>query len=323
MVFSMIATGSRTRQEEKDGTEYYKTNAATVESMNRIDSQIRPIADTFQHVLKNKIIDRNFNESFSSFREYECTDDANLIDWEASARISTAGSGQQDRFYIRTDRNCHDTDICILYDISASMFFGTQERLKSEYTSVLAGMITHAAVNNGNGAGIIFFNSKVREYIAPEKGKGQYSKILEKLATDDVCCEGCNIKDAIKAAIGTLNQNSVLFIISDFIGIDKKDEEWEHYLKDAALKFKTVVGIMVRDIRDSKLPAGIGIMRVRDPITGNVARVNIDSIRQTYEAEAKIQESYIYRLFNGCGAELIKYYTTDNFVAPIAKHFNA
>ncbi|MEA2003440.1 MAG: DUF58 domain-containing protein [archaeon] len=318
----MIAIGNRTKQEEKDSTEYHKTDAATVESMNRIDSQIRPVTDTFQHVLKNKIIDRNFNESFSSFKEYEYTDDANLIDWEASARISAAGSSQ-DRFYIRTDMNSHNTDICILHDISASMFFGTQDRLKSEYASVLAGMITHAAINNGNGAGIIFFNSKVREYIAPEKGKSQYSKILEKLAADDICCEGCNIKDAIKTAVGTLNQNSVLFIISDFIGIDKKDGEWVHFLKDAALKFKTVVGIMIRDIRDSKLPAGIGIMRVRDPVTDNVARVDIDGIRQTYEAEAKIQESYMSRLFNGCGAELIKYYTTDNHIAPIAKHFNA
>ncbi|NPA38788.1 MAG: DUF58 domain-containing protein [Candidatus Nanohaloarchaeota archaeon] len=281
-----------------------------------INTEVKKIIDLFRIILKYKMVLRGRGIEFADIRKYLPTDDASLIDWKVSARMST--SGKLDRLFVKVYEEERDLDVILLIDASATMDFGTQERLKREYVSLLAGTLSTASIEAGDKVGMVMFNDTIK-YIPPERSDVQTIRILAELVKKENWKGGKNLAEAINFALKTTTNRSFLFIISDFISIG---DDWIEPLRAASVKFDGVLGIMIRDVRDSYLPKGVGYFRLKDPITGKVTEANLDKIKSKFEKLAKEQEEYVEKKFHESGAGFVKYYTNENFVKTLIKWFD-
>lgn len=287
--------------------------------MIEIDTEVKKLVDIFRFVLKYRIVFRGRGVEFAGIRKYLPTDDASLIDWKVSARMST--SGKLDKLYVKIYEEERDLDVIILLDVSDTMLFGTQEKLKSEYAMLLTGTIAHAAIDVGDNTALIMFNEGTKKLIPPAKGALQYFKILKELVDKDNWGGKKDVGRIVNEIVKTTTNNrTFLFIISDFISTD---DSWQEDLQSAVAKFDGVLGIMVRDLRDSELPEDVGNFRFSNPFDGSIVTdTNIDKVRERFNKLAREQEEMIERMFKQSGAGFIKYRTDQTFVVPIMEWFS-
>lgn len=284
--------------------------ASMQDLMAEIDVNVRKVVDIFRFALVYRVLFKGGGIEFAGLREYvPGEDDASRIDWKASLRSKN--------LYVKEFEEERNLDVFILLDSSRSMLFGTQGKLKSEYAAVVAGTLAYAGIESGDNVGFSMFSDSPLVSIPPSNDVSVYYRILELMGNPRYWGGGCNLNGALLSMVETVEEKSILFVVSDFIGVG---EEWFSALKTAAGKFNRVFGIMVRDVRDSFIPEGVGAMRVEDPFTGRVATVNLDSVRRKYEEEARRQEDRILNEFHNSGAAFIKVYTTDVFVDPLLRY---
>ncbi len=265
--------------------------------MHEIDVNVKRLVDEVRFILKYRVIFRGRGMEFEGLREYTPSDDASMIDWKISRRVST--SKKIDNLYVRVYEEERDLNIFVLLDTSETMIFGTQDKLKTEYASVIAGSLIYTAIEVGDKAGIGMFSDRIHKNILPSKASDQYYRILRELSNQKNYGGGCDLYSSLKTATSSLDSRSILFIVSDFINVGDK---WEDLLKAASSKFEGVLGIMVRDI--------------------SVTDVNLDRIREKYRLEAEKQEKNIGRIFKDAHAGFIKCYTNEPFVNPLVKWFS-
>jgi uncharacterized protein (DUF58 family) len=280
------------------------------ELMEEIDATVRELVDVFKFALKYKILFRGTGLEFDGLKEYvPGEDDAAKIDWKSSLR-----GGQ---LYVKRYEEERDLDTFILLDASSSMLLGTQKELKSEYAAVLAGALAFAAIESNDNVGFSMFSDEMMCSVPPQKGPDQYYRILRLMADPRNYGGGCNLEKALTGLTNTLRAKTILFVVSDFIGIGDK---WEDGLKMASAKFDKVLGLMVLDVIDSKIPEGVGYIRTGDPFSSDGELTNLDKLRGEYNKSAAERERRIEEIFNDSGAGFAKIYTNEPFVEPLIKY---
>ncbi len=279
------------------------------EMMYEIDSKVKRLSDVFSFLLTYQMLFRGTGLEFAKLKEYvPGEDDATRIDWKASLRTG--------KTYIKLYEEERNLDIIVLLDVSSSMNFGTQNRIKREFAGIIAGAIISAGVGIGDDVGFCMYSDKVKKFLEPSNDETQYYRCLE-LITDRSFYGGkSNLDKSLRFILNNIKENSILFLISDFIGIGK---EWEDSLKMVSNKLNDVMGIMVRDLRDEILPKGSGNFRFRDPYTDRTLIVDMDKAKKKYEKMAKDQSDHIKHVFRGSNAGFIKVFTHEQFVKVLVK----
>lgn len=276
--------------------------------MQEMDAEVKKMSDTFRMLLKYREQFQPSGIEFSNLRQYTSGDDASRIDWKASAR--------SDDLYVKEFDEEMDLDVFILVDVSDTMTFGTGEKLKSEYAGLLASTLAWSSVDIGLEVGIgLYAGDKV--FITPKGDFTQYQIILEEVTDFNNWGGGLNLEEALDDVIGQVNNNTALFVISDFIEVDG---EWEDKLTLASSKFKHCMVMMVRDLRDYQMPEA-GNFRFRSPKDGSTMTTNTNSVKEAFEEEAKKQEEEIKNKVQDAGAGFVKIDTRDNFTAELASYF--
>ncbi|MBN2251843.1 MAG: DUF58 domain-containing protein [Candidatus Altiarchaeota archaeon] len=281
------------------------------ELMNEIDANVGELLDIFKFLLKYNVLFRGSGIEFSGLRDYiQGEDDATKIDWKSSLRAN--------KLYVKQYEDEQNLDIYILVNASSSMLFGTQGKLKSEYSATVAGSLAYAAIESSDNVGFGLFSDSMKVSLPPVGDITQYFMILKHLVDPRFYGGTCDFEAALSYILNSINDKTALFIISDFIGLQTG---WTDTFKAVCSKLDSVFGVMVRDIADSTLPEGVGNIRLSDPFIGDKALlVNMDRIRKDYEREAMLQESAIQKEFTNSGAGFIKVYTHESFTEPIVKY---
>jgi len=273
-----------------------------------IDANVRQLMETFQFVLKYKLLFSRTGIEFSGFKQYvEGEDDAKDIDWKTSLRAG--------KLYVREYEEEIDLDVIVLLDTCSSMLFGTQRWLKSEYASIIAGAIASASLQIGQRFGFVLANEDKQIMVEPSSDISQYYLMLNFMVDERNFGGKCALHKAINSLLNVVDMRSIVFIISDFIS----PTPWESALKMLAGKVEKVFGIFVRDIRDEKLPEGSGLFRLCDPYTGESMVVDLDKVRDEYERKAKEQSEKVIEAFRTSGCEIVKVYTHEPFIATLIK----
>lgn len=279
--------------------------------MQEVDANVKELADVFKFLLKYNVLFRGSGIEFSGLRDYvHGEDDATKIDWKSSLRAN--------KLYVKQYEDEKNLDIFILLDVSASMLFGTQDKLKSEYAAAVAGSLTYAAIDSGDCVGFAMFSDEIKFSIPPSGDITQYYIILKKLVDPRMYGGSCNFEAALSFLLNSINTKTALFIVSDFIGIGSG---WKDSFKAVCSKLDGVFGIMIRDPVDSRLPTGVGNIRLSDPFNeNNILTVNLNKIKKEYDREAEEQELEIQREFTNSGAGFVKVYTNEPFAKPIVAY---
>jgi len=246
--------------------------------------------------------------SFKEVREYTHGDDIRFIDWNVSARLGHP--------YSKVFEEERELNVMLLVDISASSMFGTRYGTKKDIITEIAAVLSFSAVNNGDKVGVIFYSDEVETYIPPKKGRQHALYIVRKLLTEESNHKGTQVSSALKFFRNSTRQQSIAFILSDFL-----DANYEDALKVTAKKHD-VIGIKVYDKMDMELPK-IGLVQVRDAESRKTKWVDTNSafVRERYQQEFFRVTEYSTNVFKKAGCDLLHLMTGDDYVKVLQRFF--
>lgn len=246
--------------------------------------------------------------SFKEVREYAAGDDIRFIDWNVSARFGHPFS--------KVFEEERELTVMLLVDISNSSLFGTRLLRKRDLLTEIGAVLSFSAVNNADKIGVIFYSDKVEAYIPPKKGKQHALYIVRELLSKEPTGNGTDLSKALRYFTNSTRQNSIAFILSDFL-----DEGYEDALRIAGKKHD-VIGIKLYDPADQQLPDA-GLIQVRDAETGEMRCVDSSSrlVRHKYEQAFFSQTAYATALFKKSGCDLLHVRTGDDYVKVLQRFF--
>lgn len=155
-----------------------------------------------------------FALDFAQHRQYVPGDDIKRIDWRVYAKA--------DRYYIKqyevsTNLRCH-----IVLDASGSMGYrGPADAMsKFRYAQCVAACLSYLVLHQQDSAGLVTFDSKVRDFIPPKASPSQLMRILRTL--DDTTTQGeSGIGPLLHDVAERIHRRSMVVVISDLF--DKAD----------------------------------------------------------------------------------------------------
>jgi uncharacterized protein (DUF58 family) len=199
---------------------------------------------------------------FSEHRLYVPGDDIRHIDWKASARSRDP--------LIKKYEEERELTVLLVVDVSASKYFGSSKKVKSEVAAEIAGMLAYAAVHTGDKVGVILFAGEVEHIIPPKKGRQHIQRIIRDLLVYEPVTHGTDMTHALDAASRIMKHSGVVFVLSDFIA-----EGYEMSLKKLARRHE-VVAIAISDERELSIPEAGNFFFV-NPETGEERFVDTGS----------------------------------------------
>ncbi len=258
---------------------------------------------------KYRSVFRGRGLEFEDYRVYTPGDDAKAIDWKASVRSN--------EILLKEYKEERNLDVYFLLDTSSSMIFGSTEKLKLEYAAEFVAAFSYFVMKAGDKAGLVMFNDKIVNHIPTSTGDKHFYILLRSLVDADFYGGGYNLSKAIDFVMRTTRERGLLVMVSDFIGLKKG---WEKMVKISSVRFD-VIGAMIRDPRDEKLPKDSGQIVIGDPYTDANIVVDPKMIAPVYERYVMKEEKNIRKVFLGCNADFMKLMTYESFAKPIVEFF--
>lgn len=200
----------------------------------------------------------------AQIRPYFVGDDVRLIDPAASAR-----TGQP---HVRLQVPERALTTWLMVDISASMAFGTADRLKSDVAEGAALAIGRLALRRAGQLGVLTFGAGEEAQIRPPRSSRAGMIALRRALEGGVAVDGVTDPYGLSAALRRLGRvargSCLIVIVSDF----REELDWVSQI-GAIRQRHAVMAIEIHDPREGELP-NVGRLAVVDPETGRRVRVN-------------------------------------------------
>lgn len=264
---------------------------------------------TSQVIGTYRSIFRGFGLDFSEYRKYSQDDDAEKIDWKASARTND--------LLVREYEEERNLNIFFLVDVSSNMVFGSVDKLKNEYAAELVASLAFVALEAGDKVGFsLFTNSPIKKH-SPSRSKN-ISYFLSKELVDPNNYGGAfNLMESIKFIESYLPKNSLVMIISDFIGIDPN---WVNHVKSALTRFD-IIFLIVRDPREYVMPEDSFQVIISDPKTKQQLLVEPTKIKEDYESLTRRELANFKNQISSIGGDYAELKTDTPFLEPLMSLF--
>ncbi len=234
---------------------------------------------------------------FDRIKDYSYGDDVRRIDWKLLARTG--------ELYIRSFKEERQFDIVIVIDVSNTMLLGTGQMVKNEFASLIAGVLAYAAIDAGDNVAAVMVSDKVEVVTDP---MGDFYHLLRTISNKHNYGGKKNWEKVVNTLITNYDEDSIVFLISDFIDTDP-----DHFLPPLSSTFAKVYGIMVRDRIDNRLPKGVGPVYLTDANESKVYLTNFSNLREEYEVLNKRRIKKIYNSFVSEGQLYFKVETDQDF----------
>lgn len=215
------------------------------------------LAGEYHSVFKGRGMD------FDEVQPYSPGDDVRFLDWNVSARTGD--------LYIKKFIEERELTVLIAVDASASMGFRGKDRAKAEIVAEIAAVLAFSAIRNNDRVGLIVFAEDVQLYIPPKKGRKHVQRIIREVLVDRESNKATNLDAALHFIANVSRRKAVVFLLSDFIASD-----WERSLKIAA-KRHDVVPLWIQDPLEAALPPVKALVPLRDPESGKVYSIDLNS----------------------------------------------
>jgi uncharacterized protein (DUF58 family) len=202
----------------------------------------------------------------AQLRPYEVGDDVRQIDPAASARTGLP--------HVRLHVPERTLTTWMAVDVSASMAFGTADRLKSDVAEGAALVLGRLATRRAGRLAVLTFGAG-RERLLRPRGSRPAIVGLRRVLGEGVAADGGVDRHALAGALSRMGrvarQPGLVVIISDF----RDQDDWLRPMGSLCARH-SVLAIEVRDPREATLPA-VGRLAVVDPESG--AHLEIDTSR--------------------------------------------
>ncbi|MDR0952585.1 MAG: DUF58 domain-containing protein [Elusimicrobiota bacterium] len=245
---------------------------------------------------------------FAEVRQYIPGDDVRSIDWNVSARTGST--------FVKKFNEERELSVIIACDISASQFFGSTGRFKSEAVAELGAVFAFSAIKNSDKVGLLLFSDKIELYIPPKKGKRHVLRIIRELLAFTPKSKGTDISLCLSTLNRLIKRQGILLLISDFL-----DSGYDKALRLSARKFD-LVPVIVEDPLEVKLPSASAFLQLEGLEGGRQIMLGLNSPYKTELAaqhNAAIERAI--KLFNSTGSDYIKIDASKNVVEDVIKFF--
>lgn len=213
---------------------------------------------------------RGFGIEFDEVREYVFGDDARLIDWNVSSRLGSP--------YTKVFREERELILTLVVDVSPSVSSGTSAT-KRELSSLVAGLLCVAAVQNNDRVGALFFSDRIEKWIPPRKGRKHAARLVHDLLTLEPSGIGSDLPRAVRTVLESMKRRGICVLLSDF----KTPVVWRELTLLA--RHHDVIAALLTDPIDLDFPSS-GLIELADTESDRVllARGRSKGFRDSYRA---------------------------------------
>lgn len=201
----------------------------------------------------------------AQLRPYEPGDDLRQIDAAASARTAVP--------HVRQHVPERAMTTWLVLDVSASMAFGTADRLKIDVAEGVTLAIAQVAVRRGGRLGVITAGGPRARLLPPRGGRGAIAaarRLVREGVTADDAPETVSLGEALTRVHRLARTRGLVVVISDL-----RDEGWERPLRRLTARHSAAV-VEIGDPREAELPDAGHIILV-DPETGTQVEADTSS----------------------------------------------
>ncbi|MEC9486410.1 MAG: DUF58 domain-containing protein [Prosthecochloris sp.] len=199
---------------------------------------------------------------FSHVREYEWGDDVRAIDWNTSAR--------RNRLHVKQFAEERERVLFLAVDCSASMMYGSRQRLKRELAAEAAALLGFSALMNNDRVGLVMFSDRVEAVIPPRRGRTHLLRLMETILRFRPAGRRTSIDAACSFILRVCRRRAIVFLLSDL-----EDDGCEQAMRAVNARHDFVV-LHLSDPLERRLPLS-GILHVRDPESGTVQLIDAGS----------------------------------------------
>ncbi len=249
---------------------------------------------------------------FDEIRPYLAGDDVRSIDWNVTARMG--------RPHVKIYRDERELTVLFVVDVSGSMRFGSNEKLKMELAAEISALLAYAALKGGDKVGLLIFAGGIEHYIPPRKGRGHIYGIIKDILSfrpeERQTHESTDIEGATRFMRQVLKHRSIVFFISDFLMSDYQLPL--SYLGRA----HDLVCINLMDRREQRIPK-MGYVEFVDAETKEVFLVNTSDTkwRSSFEESMKERLNQLTRFFQSRKIDSIFLENHQHYVDEIVRFF--
>jgi uncharacterized protein (DUF58 family) len=244
----------------------------------------------------------------AQLRPYQVGDDVRQLDPAASARAGVA--------HVRLQVPERILTTWLVLDVSASMAFGTADRLKSDVAEGVAHVVGRAATRHGGRLAVLTAGGAER--MLPPRG-GPHARIgLGRLLAQGVGVDGAADRGLapVLHRIGRLaRQPGLVVVVSDYRGAS----DWCRPLRALGARHR-LLAVEVRDPREERLePAGR--LALVDPETGRLLEVDTSrrGLRERFEAAAAQERAGVATELRKAGAHHVVLSTSGDWMRALGR----
>ena len=187
------------------------THPSLISSIQSLDLRAKAIVEGFMSGL-HKSPFHGFSVEFSEYRSYNIGDSIRDIDWKIF--------GKTEKLMIKkyeADTNLYAT---VLFDVSGSMNFKSDDISKLDYAKNLAAAIIYLLIKQNDSVSLTTFSNGIRQFIPAKTGRSHLNNLLHqlnKLEGD----EETHIADSLKFIQNKMNKTGLIILFTDFLSDDE------------------------------------------------------------------------------------------------------
>jgi uncharacterized protein (DUF58 family) len=204
----------------------------------------------------------------------------------------------------------------LVLDVSASMAFGTADRLKSDVAEGVAQVVGRAATRHGGRLAVLTAGSAER--VLPPRG-GPLAKIgLQRLLAEGVGVDGVADRGLgpVLHRVGKLaRQPGLVVVVSDFRG----RVDWTRPLRGLGARHR-LLAVEIRDPREERLEP-VGRLALVDPETGSLLEVDTSrrGLRERFAAAAAEERAGVATELRKAGAHHVVLSTSGDWMRALGR----
>ena len=211
-----------------------------------------------------------FSVEFSEHRKYTPGDNIADIDWNVFAKT--------DRFYIKKFQAETNLTGYLVMDLSGSMGYTyRQEMTKFDYGVCLAAALGYLMIHQQDPVGVIAFDEKVTQSLAPKSKRTQLANILS-LLTKLSPAGATAIGRSLHQVAGMLRHRSLVMLFSDLLGEPAPILKALHRLRHSG---HDVIIFHILDEAEALFPFD-GMLELEDNETSERILVDADAVKADY-----------------------------------------
>jgi uncharacterized protein (DUF58 family) len=243
-----------------------------IRQISRLDLRAQFIVKGFLQGLHSSPF-QGFSVEFSEHRKYTTGDDPKDIDWLVYAKT--------DKYYVKKFEAETNITGYLVMDLSRSMGYTYRQELsKFEYGVCLAAALCYLMVHQQDPVGLITFDQKIRQSLAPKSKRAQIGNVLSLLANLKPEGETDIAKSLIQIA-AMLRHRSLVMVFSDLLAEPEPVIRSLRRLRHAG---HDVILFHILDEAEVNFPFE-GMVEFEDPETDERLEVDASGFRRDYLEE--------------------------------------